>query len=397
MRKIQFNNIYFYFFCSQLIFLAAYFYHTPLVSDTINTNKAIWMHIIGIFWSGIGYLTVRFAKDLQEEQHMEPFEDQRYLFKNIFYVTSYLMIILGSIVNILQISLYIPLMEHISKIFSSDTDINIRNIFLLSSEEGGLPGIIKVFGYAPLSIYLMSLGLLNFINLDDLDRQKIKQLSAIALIAILIRIFLSLEHKNIMAVILANIFLGFKKGYIKKIRYWMLIISFFFLADYLFSKRLEGFGTIDFVLLYLKIGLTNFQLMIDSCSSFTYGFSTILSPLNFVLKFFNQPMPDFFVNSQYLWEWNPVQYFASYAFQDFGYFYFILFYILGIILFLVDFTALKQRNIKSVVIYFIVLFGVISFLFVPVIRSIDYWFILLLPLCLVNLILNKSPDQTSNP
>lgn len=385
MRIAQFNNLYFYFVCSQLIFLSAYFYHTPLISDTINTNRAIWMHVIGIFWSAVGYFTVRFAYLSQQDIAIIQTEDRQYFFNKMFYIISYLVIILGSIVNVLQIILYIPLMEHISKIFSGAFNINIRDIFLLPSSEGGLSGIIKIWGNAPLSIYLMSLGLLNFIKLDDLDRQKLKQLSLLALVAILIRVFLSLEHKNIMAVMLANIFLIFKEDYTRKKLNLVFIISFFALAGYLFSKRLENYGVIDFVMLYLKIGLVNFQLMIDSCSSFTYGFSTILAPLTFVFQFFNQPIPDILINSQFEWVWNPVQYFSSYAFQDFGYFYFVLFYIVGIILFYIDLTALKKKNIKSVVIYFIVLFGVISFLFVPVIRNMDYWFTFLLPIVLISL------------
>ena len=160
MKIAQFNNIYFYFFCSQLIFLPIYFYHTPLISDTINTNKAIWMHIIGIFWSAVGYFTAYFASSLLMKKN----EDRRYYFKNIFYVCSYLFIIVGIIVNILQVFLFVPLMEYMSKLFSSDFDAGIRDAYLLSSSEGGLPGIIKMFAYAPLSIYLMSLGLLNFIS-----------------------------------------------------------------------------------------------------------------------------------------------------------------------------------------------------------------------------------------
>jgi hypothetical protein len=240
-----------------------------------------------------------------------------------------------------------------------------------------------MFGSAPLSIYFMSLGLSHFMVLDSSDLQKFKRLNRIALVAVLIRVFLSLEHKNIMAILLVNAFLLFEKGYLKKIRYWIVTALLLFFADYLFLKRLEGFGIIDFTLSYFKLGLVNYQLMIDTCSVHTYGFSTILGPLYFMFKFFNQPMPDFFVNSHYEWDWNPAQYLSSYAFQDFGYFYFILFYILGITLFHIDLKTLKQKAINSIAIYFVVLFSVVTFLFVPVIRGVEFWFSLLLPLLLI--------------
>ncbi|KIE17006.1 hypothetical protein DS62_07350 [Smithella sp. SC_K08D17] len=352
MKKIQFNNIYFYFFCSQLIFLPIYFYHTPLISDTINTNKAIWMHLIGIFWSVVGYVTAYFASSLLMKKN----EDRQYHFKNIFYVCSYLFIIVGSIVNILQVFLFVSPIEYMSIIFSSGFDTGIRNAYLLSSDEGGLPGIIKMFAYAPLSIYLMSLGLLSFTTLDEADTYKLKVLSVVALAAIVIKVFFSLDRLTILAVLAANIFLGFKKGYMKNIRYWILIVFFFFLADYLSTKRLEEIGIINFTLIYFKLGLVNFQLMLDTCYQHNYGFSTILAPLYFIFKFLNFPLPDFF-EIHTAWEWNPAQYFTSYAFQDFGYFYFILFYIVGILLCLIDNQV--KKNIYASAIYFIVLYGVL--------------------------------------
>ena len=379
MKITRLNNLYFYFLCSQLIFLAAYFYHTPLVSETINTNKAIWMHIIGIFWSAVGYFTAYFASSLLIIKN----EDRQYYFKNTFYVCSYLLIIVGLVITILQVVLFVPFMEYMSKLFSSDFDAGIRIAYHLSSDEGGLPGIIKMFAYAPLSVYLMSLGILNFIELNVVDAQRIRILSRIALVAILIKVFFSLDLLTIMAVILANIFLGFKKGYMKNIRYWLLLVFVFLLADYLSSKRLESMGIIGFTLLYFKMGLVNFQLMIETISENTYGFSTILAPAYFIFKFLKLPLPDFF-EIHYAWEWNPVQYFSAYAFQDFGYFYFLLFYVIGVLLFVLNIRVLK-RNIYSSAIYFVVLYGAVSFVVVPAIRGIEFWFSLLLPLLLLNL------------
>ncbi|MGO9139573.1 MAG: hypothetical protein ACLQBC_18160 [Syntrophales bacterium] len=336
------------------------------------------MHMIGIIRSAVGYFSALFASSWR----VKKIGDKRYYFKDTFYICSYLFIIAGIVVNILQVVLYVPIMEYMSKIFSSDFDVGIRDAYLLPSEEGGLPGIIKMFSYAPLSIYLMSLGLLNFINLDEVDTQRLKNLNRVALGAVIVKVFFSLDRLSIMAVLLANIFIGFKKSYMKNIRHWILMVLVFFLADYLSAKRLEELGIIDFILVYFKLGLVNFQLMIETCSGHTYGFSTILAPLYFIFKFFNMSLSDF--ESYYEWEWNSAQYFSSYAFQDFGYFYFVLFYAVGTLLYFVDIKTLKQKNIYSSSIYFIVLYGVISFLFVPAIRGIDFWFALLLSLFLIN-------------
>lgn len=377
MKITRFNNIYFYFFCSQLIFLSAYFYHTPLISETINTNKAIWMHVIGIFWSVVGYVTAYFASSLVIKQN----EDKQYYFNNKFYIYSYLFIVVGTIVNILQVFLFVPPIEYMSKLFSSDFYPGLHSTYILSSTEGGLPGIIKVFAYASLPVYLMSLGLLNFTTLNEVDRHRLKVLSIVALAAIVIKVIFSLDRVTIMAVLAANIFLGLKKGSMKNIRYWVFILIIFLLAHYLSIKRLENFGIIDFICLYFKMGLVNFQLMLDTCHQHTYGFSTILGPLLFVFKFFNIPQPDF-IDINYTWEWNPVQYFSSYAFQDFGYFYFVLFYIVGILLCEIDNQV--EKNIYISAIYFIVLYGGLTFVFVPAIKSPEFWFSILLPIVLLH-------------
>jgi hypothetical protein len=339
-------------------------------------NEAIWMHIIGLFWSVVGYFTAYFASSLL----IKKTEYRRYYFQNMFYVCSYLFIIVGTIINMLQVFLFVPPIEYMSKLFSSDFYPGLHSAYILSSTEGGLPGIIKVFAYASLPVYLMSLGLLNFTALTEVDKHRLKLLSLVALAAIVIKVIFALDRLTIMAVLATNIFLGFKKGSMKNVRYWVFIVMIFLLAHYLSIKRLESFGIIDFILLYFKMGLVNFQLMLDTCYQHTYGFSTILGPFYFVFKFLNLSLPDF-LEINFAWEWNPAQYFTSYAFQDFGYFYFVLFYIVGILLCKIDNQV--EKNIYISAIYFIVLYGVLTFMFIPAIRSPEFWFSILLPVILL--------------
>ena len=80
MKIARINNLYFYFFLSQLIFLPIHFYQPPLLSSTINTDKAIWLHMIGVFWSAVGYFTVQLIYSLRGEK-AEKIEDKSYYFK----------------------------------------------------------------------------------------------------------------------------------------------------------------------------------------------------------------------------------------------------------------------------------------------------------------------------
>jgi len=389
MRIARFNNLYAYFCCSQLIFLPIYFYETPWISETVPTGKAMLMHLLGILWSAVGYLTAGLSCSAGAEGPPDEGEGRPYSFRTAFYVSSYAVVLLGTTVAVLQVVLFVPLTEYLPRLFGGDFEAGIREAFLTSSEDEGLPGIVKMFSYAPLSVYLMSLGLSSFLRLGEADARKLRNLGLAALAAVVIKIFFSLDRLTVMAVLLANIFLIVRKGYMGRIRYWLLLGLFILLADFLSTKRLEDVGIVEFTLLYFKLGLVNFQLMIDTCSGFTYGFSTILGPLYYVMKVAGLPAPDFLLESSYEWEWSPLQYFSSYAFQDYGYFYFILFYFTGLLLFVVDFKTLKQKNIHSTAIYFAVLYGVVSFLFVPAIKGVDFWFSLLLPLLLVRLFSRK--------
>ena len=383
LNALRLNSIFLYFFLSQSIFPLIYFYQTPEISNAIHTKKAVWMHIIGVIWSVIGYFTAKFAYSSKEEQQEEQIKDKQYSFSNAFYICSYFLIIIGTIEAILQVVLLVSPMEYISQLFSRNFETEIRVAYLLPAEEGGLPGIVKMFSFAPLSIYLMSFGLINFLCLDIADMQKLKQLNKIALLGTVIKVFFSLDNLTIMAILLANIFTAVQKDHTKKIKFFISVAIIFLLANFISSKRLEGFGFVEVVLLYFKSALVYFQLMIDTCTGYTYGFSTILAPLNLIFRFCHLPIPDFALNSYYAWEWNPAQYFLSYAFQDFGYLYFVPFYIVGILLFVLDIRVSKQ-NIYSSATYFVVLYGVVSFVVVPAIRGIEFWFALLLPLALLN-------------
>lgn len=387
----RFNNLFFYFIVSQLIFLPIYFYSTPLIATSIDTHQALGMHVIGLFWAAVGYCTAMLAHCIKNEPYDQPVEDKTYAFGPFFYFFSYALIIIGTVVAVLQIALFVPLGEYFSKLFVGDFEAGIRDAYLLSFDEGGLPGIIKMFAFAPLSIYLMSLGLINFVNINDAERHRLKIISLVALGAIIIKIMFSLDRLTIMAVLLANLFLVVRKGYLHKLRYWMLIALTLIIAHYLSLRRLENFGIFDFVLLYFKLGLVNFQWMIATCSQYTYGFSTILSPLSFVFKFLDLPFPEFM--HDYVWEWNPAQYFSSYAFQDFGYFYFVSFYVLGVILYVLN-TRTHKQHLYSSAVYFVVLYGVVSFIFVPAIRGMEFWLALCIPLVLLKINARSQNDQS---
>jgi len=233
MKSAHGNNLYAYFFFSQLIFLPVYFYQHPLISASINTDRAIWMHMIGLSWSAVGYFTARYAY-VADGRDTDAGPGR---LAAGFYLFSYGIMIVGVVVSALQVFLFVPPAEYLSQIFSSAFEATIRDTYLLPSEEEGLPGIVKMLGYAPLSIYLMSLGILHYSPAGGGDLRKLTHLSRAALCLVVIKVLFSLDRLSVMAVLLANLFLGHRKGYLKNLRYAALVLLTLLLADYLSAKK----------------------------------------------------------------------------------------------------------------------------------------------------------------
>lgn len=294
---------------------------------------------------------------------------------NKFYFFAYSMLIFGILVASIQVFSYISPYDYFITLFEGKFERTIRDYYLLEYSQGGLPGYLKLFSNAPLSIFLLSSGLIIFSNFKN--SPKIIFLRKISLFFLIYKILLSLDRLSIMAVLAVYVFDFFqtRKFTISKIA---SLGAFLFLAEYISSKRLEGFGILDFIVYYLKMALVNFQLLIDTLSTpHTYGFSTFLSPLTFILKNWgiNIDMP-----MSFDWENNPAQFFTSYLYLDFGFLFFIPFFFLGYFFQYLDTQVLNQKAIIVKSLYFTFLYGTLSFLFVPAIRGPDFYFIILFSL-----------------
>jgi hypothetical protein len=277
--NIKPNSIFAYFILSQLLFLLGYFYETDLILNIKCTNAFV-LQLIGILFfilGGFSYST--FPRIITSTQ-----TKSKFFLSDKFFIFSYLLILIGVIESAAQVFIFVSPFEYFSSLFANTYVPGLRDVFLTSSGDGGLPGYIKIFSYAPLSIYLMALGLLTFSDCEQ--RFSLQKLSIYALVGTLIKVLFSIDRLSIMAILLANIFIAIKNRSLIKMKYFLSIIFVLLLANYLSLKRLEGYGIFDFILLYFKLGLTNFQLMINTVTSHTYGFATFLSPLSFIGRVF---------------------------------------------------------------------------------------------------------------
>ncbi|BDA67058.1 hypothetical protein CAL7716_012240 [Calothrix sp. PCC 7716] len=386
MKKI--TNLYFCFLLSQFLFFAAPFFYVPLFDNNFSLQSSVIAHFFGLAFFTLGYFfSVKKIKGTLLVANKMNNDDKIYVFKNPFFVVSYLLMTFGLFVSILQVALFKNPLDYIHELLiNREFNVNIRNDFLTESKDGGLSGVLKMFGFAPLSIYLFSFAILQFINISSLDKKKWKRLNFVALIMTIIRTLFSLERITIVAILLANLFIFLRFSFLKNSKsayislIWILLALL--LAGFISSSRLEGGGITEFIFLYYKLGLTNLQLVIDTADGYTYGFSSIFSPLKFIFSFLNftidLPSPN------YDWQWNPAQYLIGALYLDFGPFYIFVLFIIGKLCRLIDDKALIEKKIHYVSIYFIVMYCIFSFAGVPLSNGIDFWFSLIVPIILIN-------------
>ena len=375
------NNLLWYFLFSECLFFLAALYQDDLLVYNGDLTTAYAYHAVAIASFSLGYLIKQLTLT---KKYMPPSPTKViYRLKPQFYFFSYLLIVAGIAVTIAQIAITINPLDYMSNLLSGNFQAGLRDAFLLSSAEGGLSGVIKMFGVAPLSVYLFSLGILTLLDVDDHQKKRLVKLNRWALAMVLVKVLLSLDRMTIMAILVANFFRMTKRQEVFLKRNLIIMSSVVMLGSFLSSKRIEGYGILNSLFLYLKLGIVNLQNMIDSLHGHTYGFSTLLSPFTFISRALPLPLPE--ISTEFNWEWNPAQYTVSYSYQDFGVFFFLLFLILGYVSKKIDFMAIKRHNIYFVSAYFMALYGLISLIAVPAFRGMEFWLAILIPLVLIRL------------
>jgi hypothetical protein len=104
---------------------------------------------------------------------------------------------------------------------------------------------------------------------------------------------------------------------------------------------MNNITVIDFIIAYCRLGISNFQLLIDNFNNWTFGMNTFLNPLYFISKDFNYQL-DVASANVYLWGGAP-QYF-------FGYLY----------------------------MYFVIFFAICTTIVVPIFRAVEFWVLIII-------------------
>lgn len=348
-------------------------------------------HVSGVFIFMLGYLLPPVK-----------LKDINYSYKlNVttpFLIFAVLISVFGIVVSYLQLVSFFSLSEYIAMFLSNDSHTSDVRGLGAHSENGGLSGILKMFAYAPLAIYLITVAWQYFFSSSEplnetelTNKKRLKWIVMFSLVLSLVKVFFWLDRLTLGAIILVNIYLFFNKK--KSTQTYLIYLTFFVIviviANAVSANRLEGYNILDFLILYFKLGLVNFDDMVKTLQGHTYGFSSFLSPLTFIFGFLGISI-DFKTTHQF--EWQDAQYMNSYLHEDFGYFSLLAYFLLGWFMRNSDYFTHK-RNGLYVSTYFMILFGLATFWVVPITNAVEYWLMLVIAffsstLCIKRLTVN---------
>ncbi len=385
----SFKNIVAYYIFLQVFGLIL----AVLPDDLLQINNSLfWIfvyHLSAVFTFALGYLLPALKlKKGQYQYHL--------VVSRSFVIFGVSLSLFGIAVSYLQLTSFFSITEYTQLFLANDPQVRDVRGLGAHSEDGGIGGIFKMFSYAPLAVYLITVAWKHFYINPDADNESNfknnKQLNLVCVIALilsLIKVFFWLDRLTLGAIIFANLYVFFNKKKTKKayLIYLSLFVVVILVANALSASRLEGYNFFDFLILYFKLGLVNFDLMVRTLHGHTYGFSSLLSPLTFVFKFLGIELN---FQSTYQINWQDAQYMNSYMHQDFGYFSLLVYFLIGWLIKNIDYFTHKGNGVY-VSIYFIVLFGIATFWVVPITNAVEFYLMIVIAIISSKLCVKKVP------
>jgi hypothetical protein len=274
-----------------------------------------------------------------------------------------LFIVIWLVLRVHQVSVF----GYLKMFLNFDSAIFLKREEILKTKE--VSGIIKMFNVLPLAMFLLVKSLSFNLNFDKRSANKLHRLEFITLTILISKTFFTLDRLSILAIVTSYSYQFLKTKKILSIKALVTLAILILLGNRLSTSRLEDVNLFDFLILYFKSGIINFQILLDTYNNYTLGFNTFFSPLSFILKFLGIPM---FSGVNYEWYWNPAQYFTSYLFMDFQYGSILIYFLLGIFFKHIDNKVRNQSQLYSSI-YFLLLFTVSSFMVVPFLRGMEFW------------------------
>jgi hypothetical protein len=286
----------------------------------------------------------------------------------------------GCLTLILQISITYGLANYIQAILYS-TVANLNDLryetVAISSAEGGLPGVIKMWNWNSVTAMFCFLAMLA----RGYRLRGAAQLILAFVIAVAFVVAAFLRQDRLSALSLLPVLLTLMAQLLRRPQNTtgkvMGAIAFICVIGLIAaqSSRRGTLGILGWVALYTQVGIVNLGLMMHSTFPHTLGFAGPLSALSWIGKAVG--LNPALRSTTIQWVWSDVDNGFGYWFLDFGWFGAVLFIVLGACARLLDLrcqrSAARPGGFPWQELRWLFAYLALSFPFVPAYVGIEYW------------------------
>lgn len=215
---------------------------------------------------------------------------------------------------------------------------------------------------------------------------------AVSLVAVIFKTFIYFDRITLLAVLLVlfhHLLYNQKLGKIVKATFIVLILL---MAIFITFLRMSEVSFMEFLGVYFNLGVINLQVLIEKQDQFNYDFTqTFLNPLGYIYKFMGWS----YVSSgpkEYIW--NNAQSYWGFLYIDFHWMGLFFMPLIGHIIRLLEYYKLSKPFCQGF--YFIGMYTLFSFFTIPIVRSIEFWLMIITVLLFTKVIIKYQYKQMPN-
>lgn len=256
-----------------------------------------------------------------------------------------------------------------SMVLSGDDVSDIRT----EAGGGGLSGVFKMFACMPLFVFLATSSLLLFDKYDIKSKKYLLRTLILSFFCVLFKVFFYFDRLSILAILLVLTYNFFFNNSIPKMLKIAAISGLIFIVSILTLLRMHDIGLLGFLAAYFNLGVINLQVLIEKQVNFNYDFSqTFLGPLYFICK---KCSISYHSYGPVDYVWNPAQSFWGFWYIDFKYIGFPVLYLLG--RYIKKIEIYSKFKVSYQMLYFVFMYCAFSFTTIPIIRSMEFWLMII--------------------
>jgi hypothetical protein len=380
--------------------------HTSNLTRTLSTNPATVIDFNVIVYAlccSVAYISFygfAFRQGRKERKNgNKPCNIPNYFARKTFRFAAFWTIIIGGI-GVFTVIYTLGIDKSIDIIQLTIGELNISIIKLVVSGvsvdewiygpesfrfSDTVPGIVRMFGFWTISAYLMWLGV--FLASPPWLNKRKAYFVLLCLGLMVVYYFLvtqsrfplvgSMAMTAFVAIYRYSISQRKNSARLGKNTIVLLVMAFIFfvIASAIIITRVSRAQELNPFLDYADLGVANTILSLRSATAWTFGFSTVLSPLGYVFKALGI---DLLVATDAEWIGNPAACLLAYSYQDFGYFGFFVYGFMGLVAGWIRRKHLQYPDsVLWASVYLWLLVGLTTIWTVPLFRGPDFWAALL--------------------